>query len=112
MAIDFTKLIQDKITKEKFKVIYCDEFSTIIERCGVIPIHLDRHIYFRTYLFKENFENFENVPVEPKKFKVYVGLKKLNGMDRIDASIKKENLVDNGFEQIQEVEFISGEGNN
>jgi hypothetical protein len=103
MAIDFTKPIQKK-----------DNLTLDLE----VLHHDETHVYYKYNNIRvtetiETFSNqFENVPVEPRKFKAYIGLKKLIGMDRIDSSTKKENLVDNGFEQIQEVEFISGEGNN
>jgi hypothetical protein len=101
MEIDFSKPIRYKATHGLIKVLFHDDKGIYYEFINSNRNHMDLDDFQK---------HFENVPVEPRKFKAYIGLKKLNGMDRIDASIKKENLVDNGYEQIQEVEFISGEG--
>jgi hypothetical protein len=98
--IDFTKPLRCKITKLKVNIIYSDEIGCLIR------YNKNTH-FFRD---SEIEEHYENIPEEPRKFKAYIGLKKLPGRDRIESSMIKKMLEDNGFEQIQEVEFISGEG--
>jgi len=103
MAIDFTKPIRlIKGDKAVVTVLFHDNRS--------VYYHVNESGY-RNEVSAEVFETiFENVPVEPRKFKAYIGLKKLQGMDRVESYLNKKVLEDNGFEQIQEVEFISGEG--
>ena len=100
MAIDFNKPIRSKITKLKVNIIYSDETGCLIR--------YDKNTQF--FRYSEIEEHYENVPEEPKKFKAYIGLKRLQGMDRVESYLNKKILEENGYEQIQEVEFVSGEG--
>jgi hypothetical protein len=108
MTIDFTKPIRYKTTHGLIKVLFHDDNGVYYE-FPVPDDEIENRSHMDLFVFNSNFEN---VPVEPRKFKAYIGLNKLNGMDRVESSLNKKILEDNNFEQIQEVEFISGEGNN
>jgi hypothetical protein len=102
MAINFTKPIRFKGGEGTITVLFHDEKSIFYEwNYNQSRVHLD---------LDDFQERFENVPEEPKKFKAYIGLKRLQGMDRVESYLNKKILEENGYEQIQEVEFISGEG--
>jgi len=101
MAIDFTKPIQKK-----------DNPALDLE----VLHHDETHVYYKFNNIRitetiETFSNqFENVPKVPKNFKVYVGIIHMNGFDRVEYSLNRQILENNNVQQIQELEFISGEG--
>jgi hypothetical protein len=102
MAIDFTKPIIGKTSRSEIKVLFHDRISVFYEYANKGTRYFDTLNIFE--------QEFENVPEEPMKFKAYIGLKRLQGMDRVESYLNKKILEENGYEQIQEVEFISGEG--
>jgi hypothetical protein len=102
MAIDFTKPIRFKGGEGTITVLFRDEKSVFYEwNYNQSRVHLD---------LDDFEERFENVPEEPKKFKVYVGVSYMNGYDKIVHSLNKDSLERANVQQIQELELISGEG--
>jgi hypothetical protein len=104
MAIDFTKPIRlIKGDKAVVTVLFHDNRS--------VYYHVNESGY-RNEVSAEVFETiFENVPVEPRKIKCWVGIQ-FGGTwgNRVNCSRIEGDLERQGYTQIKEVEFISGEG--